>query len=47
VCVESPELRLVAEALIQDVNRDLSGLQSYHSFDVLQPRNIQELLQSV
>jgi hypothetical protein len=45
--VESPQLRPVAKALLQDVNRDLTGLSRHNSFDVLQLINIQEYLQAL
>jgi hypothetical protein len=44
-CVESTEMRQVAEALIRDVNRDLTDAKVRNSFAVTQVLNIQDLLQ--
>lgn len=43
--VESLEMREVAEALIHDVNRDVTGLHVHTSLDVIQLHTLQELLQ--
>jgi hypothetical protein len=45
ICVQSPEMRQEAEALILDTSRDLSELNVQNSFDVLQLLTVQELLQ--
>src|SRR5690242_5474204 len=47
LCVQRPELRQVAQALVRDVNRDLSSTPITHSFDGLQLLNLQEFLQRV